>query len=760
MINKTLILGTLACAWLLWGCNNTDDPSGDAGRSVRFSPSLTGMTDVDTRSPYAVITPANPLTADVLMGGTSNNYSGATTRVATFTSVSEQTLSSDLLYPFPASNRYFRAFSPATKWTAGATSATSAAGAADGKTDLMYTPQAGPYTTGTVPLTFQHALALVRVYVRVENSATATAWGDLTDLQLEGITDGTQPIPTGVTLDYATNSVSETGGTTPSLAFYKINRLSFNNPYTNDAFTALTGVPAAGSYLPADRVAPEATGIASLPVGYVMTACPATGGLGNIKLRLKSVNKTSWVSSTLINTGSNTGAGKCVDVYLCLNEAGNITHELKVGDWDVTTQYETIDVTPPPVDLSVDETANSYICGKAGQAYTFNATVQGNGTPTPGADGLASTTGDNNYTPTILTPSAAYTVRVLWSMGGIAPSADTGGGDATNVDDGLYSVIKKGTLAYDASTGYISFTTTAATLPADAGNAVIGLFSGTTLLWSWHIWFTDYNPDVQYDAYKTSAAGHPNPLLMMKYNLGATDQSGALSNVANTYKHGFHYQWGRKDPFLSGVAETTNCTAGSQYYYNKAAGVADFVYNGTGGSLALGYGNPMRFYTNSSSPYDWQGSTVKHDLWGNPGITWSGDLNSESGIKTCFDPCPPGWKVPPRGTWNAIFGTTAVTTNTNVTPNVLGGTGSFAMGYNFYYTAVGSGSTTFYPASGYRYYSSGALLVVSTYGFYWCSSPYSSGSTGAGILYFDSGGVNPLNGSYRASGFGVRCAQE
>ena len=757
MINYKLILSTLACAWLLWGCNNTDDPSGDAGRAVRFSPSLTGMTDADTRSPYAVITPANPLTADVLMGGASNDYSGATNSVATFTSMSEQTLSSDLLYPFPASNRYFRAFSPATKWTTGASSATSEAGAADGKTDLMYTPQAGPYTTGTVPLTFQHALALVRVYVRVQNSIAALEWGDLTDLELEGITDGAQPIPTSVTLNYATNSVSETGGTTPSLAFYKINRLSFNNPYTNDAFTALTGVPAAGSYLPADRVPPEATGIASLPVGYVMTACPATGGLGNIKLRLKSVKKTSWVSSTLINTGSNTGAGKCVDVYLCLNEDRKIAHELKVGAWDVSTQYKNMEVAlPPPINLSLKKCANSYIC-KAGRAYLFNATVQGNGIPTPGADGLIYTTGDNNYTPATMAPNVGYTARVLWSMGGIAPSADTDGGDASTADDGLYSVIKRGSLAYDTNTGYIRFTTTAALLPAQAGNAIIGLFDGNdTLLWSWHIWFTDYNPDVQYDAYKTATTGHPNPLLMMKYNLGATDQSGALSDVANVYKHGFHYQWGRKDPFLSGVGEEANCTAGIQYYYNIAAGVADFVYNGTNGSLTLGYENPMKFYTTQNNSYDWQSNTVKRDLWGNPGITWSGTLNSESGIKTCFDPCPPGWKVPPRGTWNAIFGTTTVTTNINVTPNASGG---FAMGYNFYYTAVRSGPTTFYPAVGYRHYNTGIFKGGGTSADYSCSAQSNENSKYIGFFNFSSI-VRPLNENCRGYGYAVRCARE
>ena len=405
------------------------------------------------------------------------------------------------------------------------------------------------------------------------------------------------------------------------------------------------------------------------------------------------------------------------------------------------------------IDLSLSRTANSYICNKSNQYYAFNATVQGNGVPTPGNDGLTSTTGDNNYTPATMTPSTGNTARVLWSMGGVTPSADTDGGNASIVDDGLYSIIKKGSLDYDATTGYISFETTAATLPADAGNAVIGLFdSGGTLLWSWHIWFTDYNPDVQYDAYKTSADGHPNPLLMMKYNLGATDQSGALNDIANVYKHGFHYQWGRKDPFLGGVTETTNCTAGTQYYYNITDGVADFVYDGMDGSINLSYRNPMTFYT---SPSDWQGSK-KNDLWGNPGIAWMGDINSESGIKTCLDPCPPGWKVPPRATWSAIFGTMAITYSNYGFPNETGG---FSMGLNFHYTEVGAGPTTFYPASGYRHFNTGTLYDVSTSGYYWCSSPGYDSTMDAGYMVFNYY-VYPLSAYSRANGFNVRCTKE
>lgn len=63
------------------------------------------------------------------------------------------------------------------------------------------------------------------------------------------------------------------------------------------------------------------------------------------------------------------------------------------------------------------------------------------------------------------------------------------------------------------------------------------------------------------------------------------------------------------------------------------------------------------------------------------------------------------------------------------------------------------------PASGYRNRTSGALTNVGTNGYYWSSSPNSSGSTNAGNLNFNATNVNPLNSNNRANGFPVRCVR-
>lgn len=397
------------------------------------------------------------------------------------------------------------------------------------------------------------------------------------------------------------------------------------------------------------------------------------------------------------------------------------------------------------VDLSAGGTSNSYICNLPDQVYSFDGAVKGNGVVTPAV---------SSGSPVALTPNATYSVRVLWSMGGIAKSADTDGGNVSNVDDGIYSVIKKGSLAYDPTTGRISFATTAATLPAEAGNAVVALADGNnTILWSWHIWFTSYNPGRSYDNYKVEAQGHPCPLMMMKYNLGSIDYSGVLVDRNKSYLNGLFYQWGRKDPSLgfTGTNGTLNLTAGTHYYSD--AGM-DFVYSDfkTPVSIATACQSPMTFFANSVSPYLWvTGIGFWRDLWGNPGINWSGALNFESGIKTCFDPCPPGWKVPPRATWYTIFSTTGSTPNALVYP----------YGMNFYYTAVGSGPTTFYPLIGFRY-GRDATVGGGPMCYSWASSPYNGDSSRYDVGCFSSttGATYTTTSNILSSGVSVRCAHE
>ncbi len=63
------------------------------------------------------------------------------------------------------------------------------------------------------------------------------------------------------------------------------------------------------------------------------------------------------------------------------------------------------------------------------------------------------------------------------------------------------------------------------------------------------------------------------------------------------------------------------------------------------------------------------------------------------------------------------------------------------------------------PATGYRYFASGALTAVGAEGVVWSSSSAFAGDIGAGDLYFRLDGVFTLYGSGRALGFAVRCVQ-
>lgn len=100
------------------------------------------------------------------------------------------------------------------------------------------------------------------------------------------------------------------------------------------------------------------------------------------------------------------------------------------------------------------------------------------------------------------------------------------------------------------------------------GNALIGAYNSKgDIIWSWHIWVTDHEPDnlgkaVTYYTYDWDNNGiHPEKpriqgYAVMSCNLGALaeDQKGIGSGLHRypdemTQAFGMLYQWGRKDPF-------------------------------------------------------------------------------------------------------------------------------------------------------------------------------------------------------------------
>lgn len=77
------------------------------------------------------------------------------------------------------------------------------------------------------------------------------------------------------------------------------------------------------------------------------------------------------------------------------------------------------------------------------------------------------------------------------------------------------------------------------------GNAVIGAYDADgELIWSWHIWATDYDPDAE------GGTVDFNGYTLMNRNLGAlANDNSTTDKILASY--GLYYQWGRKDPFLS-----------------------------------------------------------------------------------------------------------------------------------------------------------------------------------------------------------------
>lgn len=205
------------------------------------------------------------------------------------------------------------------------------------------------------------------------------------------------------------------------------------------------------------------------------------------------------------------------------------------------------------------------------------------------------------------------------------------------------------------------------TSSSTSGNALVAVRMGPTgsqsdpIVWSWHIWVTDYDPNNGGTTY-----AHNNgekDYVFMDRNLGATTTTKTDPGVI-----GLTYQWGRKDPFSSSGNFSPETEWRDLYDINGAVltetdeiheapgtgithelasdGLAGMVNN-----LLRSVENPTVFFygvyngdgTENNRPVykaiDWY--TLADDL-----SAGENDLWGASGRKSDFDPCPEGWRVP------------------------------------------------------------------------------------------------------------------
>ena len=206
---------------------------------------------------------------------------------------------------------------------------------------------------------------------------------------------------------------------------------------------------------------------------------------------------------------------------------------------------------------------------------------------------------------------------------------------------------------------------------------------------------------------------------------------------ATDYKYGKLYQWGRK--YGQGYSGSIYDFEGNKLEEAYSDATVPTIEEG---GISIVTGNHISksnvFYTS----YDYNGD------WVDPKYSKLWNSGAESNpVKTEYDPCPDGWRVP-----TYIELSELILNHSSRTITVDKHAGYWFSGPNLYSESV---SKVFLPYAGTRKYDSGDANGRNHYGCYWSSKP---NSTYASYLYI-AGNVS-FGDHRRAQGYSVRCVQE
>ena len=335
------------------------------------------------------------------------------------------------------------------------------------------------------------------------------------------------------------------------------------------------------------------------------------------------------------------------------------------------------------------------------------------------------------------------------------------------------NLVHSPSIVHDGGEGFLDFTVSASDI--QSGNAVVAVKKGGTTVWSWHLWFapkdaldkipvTNYQGKV-YNFTKETLGWKPTQWSGSTYDKARTVKVKVVQTIKNggvaqetvinitqnpgNVKKGATtlYQFGRKDAF-PGV-DASDLAANSHFTQNA----------GDNMTIMNNIQNPDKFYIYGSSMYTNYGY---YNLW-SADNTVTGNYNQGNDnpvVKTVYDPCPVGFKMPANNAFTG-FTTTGLYSSTQSELNVDGTndwqTYQNNFGHNFW-TNSSKTATINFPASGFRDSNDGSLHYVGYNGFYWSAVPY--GSNGGCSLYFSSGDVGPLYYYDRAYGFAARPVSE
>ncbi len=262
------------------------------------------------------------------------------------------------------------------------------------------------------------------------------------------------------------------------------------------------------------------------------------------------------------------------------------------------------------------------------------------------------------------------------------------------------------------------------------GNALIAAKdAGGKILWSWHIWMTDKPKDQVY----CNNAG-----TMMDRNLGAT--SATPGDVGTL---GLLYQWGRKDPFLgsSSISSNTYRAASTCASWLTAQSTEEY------GTIQYATAHPTVTIGMNTNNYDWYYSKEEK-------VT---DDTRWTGIKTIYDPCPAGYRVPHLTVWATAFGVPcSLGDSYNDTYDAVNNGFNFGKGNSEMYLT--DDAICWYPAAGWLNKGNTYPSSTGNNGFYWSCNPDGFHAFLFNIYY--NGRVHPLATTWRVNAQSVRCLKE
>lgn len=287
----------------------------------------------------------------------------------------------------------------------------------------------------------------------------------------------------------------------------------------------------------------------------------------------------------------------------------NVSNELRFGSYGDGEYYtgKMDDARLYDVALSADEVAALYketafvdlSATETANTYMVHSAGQYKFNATiKGNGGLDPLTGT---TATTINPANIAGVRVLWEL--------YGQGRAIKHDGSSYDI--------RYSDGYVYFSTPDSFTPGDVCVAVYD--NSNNILWSWVIWTT---PEPGTTTHNTKT--------FMDRNLGAIDVGNCM--------RGFLFEWGRKDAFSA---------ANGGYDVYPYVPVASSVFthsNGSASTMAYTIAHPTE-WIRPSTGYSWMSSAAEYGA-----KPWRSD------VKTIYDPCPAGWRIPTKENITGITG--------------------------------------------------------------------------------------------------------